>query len=326
VHRQLLEEFRATPGVSSAAQVLLAPLSGGGWNENTWADGSTGKHADCYYNRVSPRYFQTMGTALVNGRDFDDRDTLGSPKIAIVNEAFAKTVFGGANPLGRSFRTQGPAGKPDPIYEVVGLVRNAKYYELREDFLPVAFYPMTQDDDPDSEATFVVRSPISSAEMRSLKATVAKVNGGIGIEFHTLSDRVQESLLRDRLMAMLAGAFGLLAAVLATLGLYGVIAYMVARRRNEIGVRVALGADRGRVVRLVLREALLLLGVGLVIGTGLALWAGRAAGALLFGLKPYDPPTMIMAIVLLAGVALLASYLPALRASRMEPMSALRQD
>jgi predicted permease len=306
--------------------VALPPLGGGGWDENTWADGSTGKHADCFYNRVSPLYFKTMGTTLVNGRDFDDRDTLGSPKIAIVNEAFAKTVFGGGNPLGRSFRTQGPAGKPDPIYEVVGLVRNAKYYELREDFLPVAYYPMAQEDDPDSGATFVVRSPISSVETLSLKATVAKINAGIGIEFHTLSDRVQESLLRDRLMAMLAGVFGLLAAVLATLGLYGVIAYMVARRRNEIGVRVALGADRGRVVRLVLREALLLLGVGLVIGTGLALWAGQAAGALLFGLKPYDPPTMLMAIVLLAGVALLASYLPALRASRMEPMSALRQD
>jgi ABC-type antimicrobial peptide transport system permease subunit len=131
---------------------------------------------------------------------------------------------------------------------------------------------------------------------------------------------------RDRLMAMLAGSFGLLAAVLATLGLYGVIAYMVARRRNEIGVRVALGADRGRVVQLVLREALLLLAAGLVIGTGLALWAGRAAGALLFGLKPYDPPTLVMAILLLAAVALLASYLPALRASRMEPMSALRED
>ncbi len=326
VHRQLLEALRATPGVASAAQVALAPLGGGGWDENTWADGSTGKHADCFYNRVSPLYFKTMGTTLVNGRDFDDRDTLGSPKIAIVNEAFAKTVFGGGNPLGRSFRTQGPAGKPDPIYEVVGLVRNAKYYELREDFLPVAYYPMAQEDDPDTGATFVVRSPISSVETLSLKATVAKINAGIGIEFHTLSDRVQESLLRDRLMAMLAGVFGLLAAVLATLGLYGVIAYMVARRRNEIGVRVALGADRGRVVRLVLREALLLLGVGLVIGTGLALWAGQAAGALLFGLKPYDPPTMLMAIVLLAGVALLASYLPALRASRMEPMSALRQD
>jgi putative ABC transport system permease protein len=193
--------------------------------------------------------------------------------------------------------------------------------------MPIAFFPIAQDEDPGTGVTFVVRSSPSSGEMmRSVKSVVAQVHPGIGIEFHRLADRIQESLLRDRLMAMLAGSFGVLAAVLATLGLYGVIAYMVARRRNEIGVRVALGADRGRVVRLVLREAVLLLTVGLAIGTGLALWAGRAAGALLFGLKPYDPPTFALAVLLLASVALLASYWPALRASRLEPMSALREE
>ncbi|HEY1497368.1 MAG TPA: ABC transporter permease [Candidatus Solibacter sp.] len=326
IHRDLLERLRTTPGVTAAAQVALTPLSGGGWDETTWEDGTT-KTTDCYFNRVSPAYFKTMGTPLIAGRDFDDRDTAGSPKIAIVNEAFARAIFGERNPLGRSFRTKGPAGKPDPVYQVTGLVRNTKYYELREDFIPIAFYPMTQEtDEPSTGASYVFRSPPTAAEMRSVKAAIAQVHPAIGVEFHSLSDRVQESVRRDRLMAMLAGAFGLLAAVLATLGLYGVIAYMVARRRNEIGVRVALGADRGRVVRLVLREALLLLAVGLVIGTGLALWAGRAAGALLFGLKPYDPPTLAMAILLLAAVALLASYWPAQRASRMEPMSALRED
>ena len=326
VHRELLERLQSAPGVVSAAQVLLTPVSGGGWDENTWADGSTGKHTDCFYNRISPSYFKTMGTALLSGRDFNDHDALGATKIAIVNETFARTIFGG-NPVGRSFRTQGPAGKPDPIYQVVGVVRNTKYYEIREDFMPIAYFPFTQEGDPSTEATFVVRSGGSLREtMGSVKSAMAQVDPGIGIEFHRLSDRIQESLLRDRLMAILAGAFGVLAAMLATLGLYGVIAYMVARRRNEIGVRVALGADRGRVVRLVLREAALLLAVGLAIGTGLALWAGRAAGSLLFGLKPYDPPTLSVAILLLASVALLASYLPALRASRLEPMSALREE
>jgi putative ABC transport system permease protein len=172
----------------------------------------------------------------------------------------------------------------------------------------------------------VLRGPVSGEFMRNVKAIVARVHPGIGIESHRLADRIQESLLRDRLMATLAGAFGVLAGLLATLGLYGVISYMVARRRNEIGVRVALGADRGRVVLLVLREAALLLAVGLGIGTGLALWAGRAAGALLFGLKPYDPLSLSAAVLLLASVALLASYLPALRASRLEPMSALREE
>ena len=326
-YREVLDRLRAAPGVTSAAQVLLMPVSGGGWDENTWADGSTAKHSDCYFNRVSPNYFRTMGTGFVSGRDFDDRDTVGGARIAIVNEAFARTIFGGANPLGRSFRIEGPAGKPDPIFEVVGVVRNTKYYEIREDFMPIAFFPSAQDDNPGTEATFVVRGPASPGEMtRSVASLVAQVHPGIGIEFRALSDRIQESLLRDRLMAILAGAFGVLAAMLATLGLYGVIAYMVARRRNEIGVRVALGADRSRVVMLVLREAALLLAVGLAIGTGLALWTGRAAGALLFGLKPYDPASLAAAVLLLASVALLASYWPALRASRVEPMSALRAE
>jgi putative ABC transport system permease protein len=326
-HREMLDRLRAMPGVVSSAQVDLVPVSGSGWDEMTFADGSTSKPADCLFDRVSPAYFQTMGTPFVNGRDFSDRDTLGSTKIAIVNQAFARKIFGGGNPVGRSFRTQGPAGKPDPIYEVVGMVRNTKYYQLREDFRPIAFFPEAQDDDPGQGATYAVRSAVPFGDLtRSIKSIVAQVNPAIGLEFHGLAGQIQESLLRDRLMAILAGAFGGLAGLLATLGLYGVIAYMVARRRNEIGVRVALGADRGRVIRLVLREAVLLLALGLAIGTGLALWAGRAAGALLFGLKPYDPPTLAGAVFLLAGVALLASYWPALRASRVEPMSALREE
>jgi predicted permease len=327
VYLELLDRLRARPGVVSAAQVLLAPISGGGWDENTWAEGSTAKPQEAYFNRIGPAYFRTMGTALVSGRDFDRRDAPGNVKVAIVNEAFARTIFAGANPLGRSFRTQGPSGKPDPIYEVVGVVRNTKYYEVREDFLPVAFFPMTQDDDLGSEATFVVRNSAGTGEItRALKSAVADVHPGIGIEFRRLSQRIEESLLRDRLMAMLAGSFGLLAGMLATLGLYGVIAYMVARRRNEIGVRVALGADRRQVVWLVLREAALLLIAGLAVGIGLARWAGQATSALLFGLKPYDPPTFVAAVVLLSGAALLAGYLPAQRASRLEPMLALREE
>jgi predicted permease len=325
--RDLLEHLRSKPGVVSAAQTLFTPISNSGWNGNTWADGSNGKHTDCFYNRVGPSYFRTMGTGFVAGRDFNERDTAGSPKVAIVTEAFARAIFGGGDPVGRSFRTEGAAGKPDPLYQVVGVVRNMKYYELREDFLPAAFFPSAQTDEPDSQATYVVRSSLPTGDtMRVIKAAAAEVNPGFGLEFRRLSEQVQRSLLRDRLMAILAGAFGVLAGTLATLGLYGVIAYTVARRRNEIGVRIALGADRGRVVRLVLREASLLLGIGLAIGTGLALWAGRAASALLFGLKPYDPPTLALAIVLLSAVALLASFRPARRAARMEPMAALREE
>jgi ABC-type antimicrobial peptide transport system permease subunit len=268
-----------------------------------------------------------MGTALLAGRDFDNRDTVGSPKVAIVNEVFAKTIFGGANPVGHTFRVEGQAGKADPIYQVVGVVRNTKYYGLREDFLAISFLPSGQDENPGADARFVLRTAAPLGDVfRGSKAAMAAVHPEIVIQFRVLTAQLQESMLRERLMATLAGSFGFLAGVLATLGLYGVIAYMVARRRNEIGVRIALGAGRGSVIRLVLREAALMLIFGLVIGTGLALWAGRAAAALLFGMKPYDPLTFAGAIVLLAAVALMASYGPARRASRLEPMQALREE
>jgi putative ABC transport system permease protein len=160
----------------------------------------------------------------------------------------------------------------------------------------------------------------------AVKAAAASVNPGIVLEFTVVSEQLRQSLARDELMAALAGAFGVLAALLATIGLYGVIAYMVARRQNEIGVRIALGAGRGTVVGMVMREAAVLLGAGLVAGTALALWATRAAAGFLFGIKPNDPLTFAGAIALLAAVALLASYAPALRASRVEPIEALRQD
>jgi predicted lysophospholipase L1 biosynthesis ABC-type transport system permease subunit len=220
---------------------------------------------------------------------------------------------------------EGEAGKPDRIYQIVGLVRNTKYYELREEFIPIAFLPMAQDENPGNDMTLMVRTFGRPQDaVRTLKSAVAAVNPGFVLEFHVMTVQIEESLLRDRLMAVLAGAFGLLASVLAAIGLYGVIAYMVARRQNEIGVRMALGADRGSVVRLVLREAMMLLAAGLAIGVGLALWAGRAAATLLFGLKPNDAATFVVASVLLAVVAAAAGYVPARRASGMDPMDALR--
>jgi predicted permease len=268
-----------------------------------------------------------MGTSLLAGRDFDQRDNLSSPKVAIVNEVFAKQLFEGANPIGHSFRIQGDANKPDDVFQIIGLVRNTKYYDLREDFVPIAFRPADQDPDPGANATYVLRASGPTADiLNGIKATAAEVFPDTGLQFTALTSQLKDSLMRDRLMATLSGAFGLLAALLATLGLYGVIAFMVARRRNEIGVRMALGADRASVVRLVLAEAGLLVGIGIAVGTGLSLWAGRTASALLFGLKPYDPATIAGAIALLAGVALLASYAPARRAARLDPMDALREE
>ncbi len=329
VYRELHDQLAAIPGVLSAAQVWFTPVSGAGWNNDVGPDSTpaaaSGKLSNC--NRVGQGYFRTMGTSLVAGREFDDRDTLSAPKVAIVNEMFARKFMGGGNPIGRTFHLEAEAGKPEPLFQIVGLVKNTKYYQLREDFLPIAFFPVTQDDDPGPGATFVLRVVGSPGGLTSaVKTKLAAFGPAIGIQFQSFSAQLEESLLRERLMATLSGGFGLLAGLLATLGLYGVIAYMVARRRNEIGVRIALGADRGQVIRLVMREALLLLGFGLTAGVVIALWAGRAAATLLFGLQPYDPLSMLLAVALLAGIALAASYGPARRAAALQPMVALRDE
>jgi putative ABC transport system permease protein len=307
--------------------VGMTPVSGSGWDQNAWADGSAGPRVDAMFNRCGPGYFRTMGTTLVAGRDFDEHDNLTAPKVAIVNEEFARTIFHGKNPVGRWFRREESADKPDTLLLVVGLVRNTKYYELREDFRPIAFVPEDQDEDPSPGGTFVLRTNAPLGEFyRAAEEAVSEIHPGIAVQFSVLTTQIKDSLMRDRLMAALAGAFGLLAGLLAVLGLYGVIAYMVARRRNEIGVRIALGASRGRVIALVLREAVLLLAIGLTLGTALAAWAGQAAASLVYGMTPRDPLTLGVAVALLAIVALFASYGPAWRASRLQPMDALRDE
>jgi predicted permease len=327
VFRELEDKVRALPGVVSVAQVGMTPISGSGWNESVRPDAFTGEPKNSFFNRCGPGYLKTMGTTLIAGRDFNDRDTVTAPKVALVNEAFAKQFYDGGNPVGHTFRVEGSVGQQDRVYQVVGLIRNTKYYELREDFIPIAFFPIAQDESPGTSATMMVRiaSPAQGI-FHAVKSAMAAANPSYVLEFRVLTTQIEESLLRDRLMAALAGAFGVLAAVLAAIGLYGVIAYMVARRQNEIGVRMALGADRASVVRLVLREALMLLVAGLVIGIGLARWAGKVAATLLFGLKPNDLTTFVAATLLLAVVAVGAGYVPARRASQMDPMDALRTE
>ncbi len=326
VHRDLLQRAASKAGVAAIAQVAMAPISGSGWN-GTVRIQPTDAGKESFFNRTGPDYFRTMGTTMIAGRDFSDRDTLASPKVAIVNEVFASQFFDGANPVGHTFRHELEAGKPDAVYEIVGLVKNTKYYGLREDFRPIAFYPIAQDDRPGSGATFVVRTAGPVGEViNNVKTAVAEVSPSIGIEFQVMSRQIQEGLMREKLMATLSTGFGLLAGLLAVLGLYGVIAYMVARRRNEIGVRVALGADRGRVIRLVLREAVVLLAVGLVAGVLLSLWVGQAASTLLYGLQANDPATLVVATLLLSAIALAASFAPARRAAALEPMAALREE
>jgi putative ABC transport system permease protein len=325
--RELLNRIRAIPGIDSGADVSIVPISGNGWNQTIFIEGSEKLTGVPNFNRVSPGYFQMMRTPFLAGRDFNEHDTATSPKVAIVNETFVKKILNGANPLGVRVHQESHIGRPSPTYEIVGVVKDEKYRDLREELTPVVFVPAAQDDRPDNYPQFLIRSNLALASvLPSVKQTITETSPDIAIEFHVLSTQIRDSLLRERLMATLSGFFGFLAALLATVGLYGVISYTVARRTNEIGIRMALGAQRGNVVGMIMREAGLLLGIGLVIGAALALAAARAAASMLFGLKPHDPLTIVLAIVALAAVAALASFLPAHRASRLDPMVALRDE
>jgi len=333
-HRQvfkadLLERIRAVPGVDSAADVTsgIVPIGGNGWNQDLFVDGSPQHKVESNFSRVSPGYFQMMRTPFLAGRDFNAGDTATSPKVAIVNEAFAKKFMNGANPVGHTFVIDEYIGRPRPPYLIVGLVGNTKYYDLRDEFGSIVFTANAQDDRPDNFPTFLIRSGIAMpALLNSLREAFAQTNPAIILHFHIMSTDIKSSLLRERLMATLSGFFGFLAALLATVGLYGVISYTVARRTNEIGVRMALGAQRKNIIAMIMREAGLLVLAGLVVGAILAISVAKIVASLLFGLKPRDPLTYLAAAAALAGVAALASFLPAFRAARLDPMVALRDE
>jgi putative ABC transport system permease protein len=325
LRQDLLERLARAAGVRSAAAVFISPLDGSGWNKGIVIDGTEGRGSNL--NWVSSGFFATMGTPLLRGRDFDEHDTLAAPRVAIVNESFARVFFGGKNPLGRTFQLVEGPGEPQPAYQIVGLVRDTKYTSLREPFGPIAFFPTRQDPKPGPFQSIVVRStqPLP-AMVATVTRSVTEANPNILIRFENLASQVGKTLLRERLMATLSGFFGGLAGLLAVVGLYGVMSYMVARRRNEIGIRMALGADRAQVVGMVMRDACSLLGAGIVVGLTLALAAARATESLLFGLTPGDPATLAAAVVVLCTVGGLAGYLPARRASRLEPTAVLREE
>ena len=324
--QSLLDKVRTTPGVESAAGAFIVPLSGFGWNGRVVVDGKRNE-TSINMDLVSDGYFKTMGTPLLAGRDFNERDTANAPLVAIVNEEFAKKVYGVQNPVGRTFRVDVYKGETPHDYEIVGVVQNTKYYDLRDDFEPIAYYPALQGTRDLASTNIVVRSALDlQSLLTSLRKSMAEVNPALTLDFSILDKQVKDGLLRERLLALLSGFFGVLAAVLATIGLYGVIAYMVARRTNEIGIRMALGAAPRQILAMVVSEAGRLLGIGVFVGIGLALAAGKAAASLLFGLKPYDPLTLVIAAAGLVLVAVAASVVPARRAAKLDPMIALREE
>jgi predicted permease len=327
-NKEMRDRIAAIPGIETVSDARDVPVSGMSWNDMILSSGSDRKELGVtWMNRVSPGYFKTLSTPFLAGRDFDDHDTLTSPLVAIINESFAKKFLVGGNAVGQRFRVEAGAGEPEPFYEVVGLVGDTKYADLHDPIAPIAYFPDMQEKKPDQDDQIIVRSnsPLVSL-ISELKETIGKMDPKIDVDFHPFRATIEGSLLRDRLMATLSGFFGILAGLLAAIGLYGVISYSVARRRNEIGIRMALGAGRSDILRMVMVEAGIMLAVGAVIGTGLALALGQTAKSLLYGLHAYDPATITMAIGALAVVAAAASYLPAFRASRVDPMNALRDE
>src|ERR1700722_1920272 len=322
-----VKRVQAMPGVESAAHAMLIPFGGSTWNDNVLTEGSDDDKGVAWINYLGPGYFQTVGTPLLAGRDFDDRDTATSVKVAIVNQAFVQKILKGADPLGKRFRIHEPPGKPRPLYEIVGVTKDNKFQDMHEEFLPFMYFPATQQDKPSPDDQILIRSslPLSSL-MTSMKQTIGDVNPAIDLDFKVFKTRIHDSLLQDQLMATLSGFFGFLAALLAAIGLYGVNSYMVVQRTKEIGIRMAIGAERVDVLRLILREAGLLTITGLLIGAGLALGAAQVAKSLLYGLKPRDPLTLVAAVVVLSAVAAFASFWPAYRASKLDPLIALRYE
>ncbi|HUB30202.1 MAG TPA: ABC transporter permease [Terracidiphilus sp.] len=325
--RELLERVKTTPGVASAAETSIVPLSGDGWNEFIDIPGTSVSRKLVYFDAASAGYFQTLQIPMLAGRDFSENDTVASPRVAVVNQQFVRTFFAGANPVGKTFGRRQSEGKPDQVFQIVGLVGNTKYRDLRENSIPIIFIAEYQIADPDTDSTCLVRSSEAPAALiPSLKDTAGKLSPAIVLNFSVLRTSVLETLTRERLMATLSGFYGTLAAVLAMVGIYGIISYMVVRRRNEIGVRIALGAGKISILGMILRETLILLGIGLVAGTGLAAVAGNAARAMLFGLEPFDPLSLALAAGGLTLIAMAASAIPAVRAADVDPVEMLREE
>jgi putative ABC transport system permease protein len=326
--QQLLDKLRALPGIDGAAEVQLPPLSGGSTSNSVWVDGDeTTRKVEVYFNWVSSGYLKTMGMPLLGGRDFQAGDTASAPQVGIVNQSFARKLGFGDNPVGKRFHRENTPTEPEISVEIVGLVRDSKYIDLREEFRPIVFLSTDQNAGSRTGAELVIRSsaPLADATART-RAAIAETSGEITMDFQSFASAVAEGLIRERLMAILSSFFGILAILIAAIGLYGVMSYLVARRTNEIGVRMALGANRSQILSLILRQSAGLLAVGLAAGAILTIAAGQTVKSLLFGLQPNDAGTLALAIGLLAIVTLAASYLPARRAARLEPTAALREE
>ena len=324
---QLLERLKTVPGVQSVAEADAAPLTGGSRGNVVWPEGKPDNKLDVSFNRVGIDYFQTLQTPLQNGREFDSHDNSSAPKVAIVNETFARRLLQEPNPVGRRVVVEQTPNEPETTYEIVGIVRDAKFEDLKEESLPVMYLPALQDPQPSTGRLFLIRSNLPQADITAaVNRALTEVSPSLDMTYEWFRTMVQGSMLRERLMATLSGLFGVLALVLATIGLYGILSYGVASRTNEIGIRIALGANTREVVALILRESLLLVAIGIVAGIPAVFVVARFAESLLFDLAPTDAVSLSLAGLVMLGVAIVAAYLPARRATKIDPLVALRYE
>jgi predicted permease len=326
LYDRVVASVSALPNVESVSLAASVPLGIGGSRRATTIEGyqpQPGEDTETAYNVVSPRYFETMGIPVARGRAFTDADRAGAPPVVIVNDAFARRYWPGADPLGKRLSANGSRG---PFREVIGVVPTGKYRTLGEEPRPFYYLPLAQSD----EGQVTLHAKVAGDPRLMLRAVhdaMRAVDATVPIyDVKTMNDQLLVALLPARLAGTLLGAFGILALLLASVGIYGVMAYSVAQRTREIGVRRALGAQPGNLLRLVLDEGLRLAAIGFAIGIAIAAAVTRLASSLLYGVKPTDPLTFGGAMVVLAGAALLACAIPALRALRVDPVTALRYE
>jgi predicted permease len=306
------------PGVESAS-IAGAPLLSGSYIDGLSVEGHPGESAATSICLVSPRFFETMGIALRQGRDFS---AVEHTKVAIINETIARQYFDGENPIGRHVGT----GRGQDL-EIVGVIADTKYRGLREPVPNTLYLPIDYMQDAGDERTLHVRtSAAPGAAAALIREQIRALDRDLPVKLSLFSGLIDDNLAQERLIATLSSFFGGLALLLASIGLYGVMAYTVERRTREIGIRMSLGAQRGSVAWLVLRDCIVTASVGIVVGVPASLWLSRLVRSQLFGVAPGDPATIACSCILLTAVAVLAGYLPARRAARVDPMVALRYE
>ncbi len=333
--QQMIARLESTPGVVAVGQTSVVPLSGASsgnrvWIESNETDPAAPLRAGSNFSDVDAGYFETLEIPLVAGRGFDAAaDTPSAPLVAIVNEAFVDKFLPGGNPVGRRVWRQARPNIPETVYQIVGVVKNAKYQHLRQKFEPILYTALPQEATPAAFAQLVIRTSRSAlapeAVIPALREAFRQAGPAIVPTFQDYREMIDRSLAQDELLAGLSGFFGLLAVLLATVGLYGSVSFAVSRRTAEIGLRMALGADRGGIFRMVVGEAFVLVAIGCAAGAAFAWFAAPRLGTMTFGLAPNDPLTVLAAGAFLALVALAASAMPARRAARLDPIVACRE-